>query len=526
MVDASLIQNLIRQEFKSDPPVDRSAKASGLFNPFGSVVQGQFGDRPVQMGPAPGPRTQASASVPLKNLYNRFMTYIHSTPKQRTEQGITRGVQNFDKALGKLLDAMVSLDGGNTDLAKVRRFLENLSDSAKPATSRGIEFDVLLKIRLDMHIAKWNDKEIKVVYKAVQSGYAKLTQELNQLKGSGREHKSISGHREFTGKLVGSFFREMVARGNTAERAKCGIELKDANGAKPDRLGIANDRISTTIQNSVAAAEQNVEIHPGGDPENASKSFAYRMALGRLLDAMMPDDRHPINHDAFDLPLKDLRAITETSTKTDLEAFKKNFVNHVAVYSSAQLIKLEANTKAAIDRLNVQYNIKKDETLLSDLDTLILVKDDLSNELESRAASIPQVLKDLFKTVLSSNEDKASNKELSKLCHDYHQALHALKQVRQEQSDQASEIDDMDPLKESIKKYSPGMLSEISDQMEAIGLEWPQSRRYQFDRESEPMTLLNMATTIKHFLSSQNFDLLEISNRSKRPAPATTHNAV
>ncbi|MBK7542632.1 MAG: hypothetical protein IPI57_12805 [Candidatus Competibacteraceae bacterium] len=105
-LDPGRIQALISQNFDS-------ARATG-----------QLGGRAVQMGQAQGPRAQPSESGfanKAKNLLDRAVTFIRSNPEQRTEQGIARGVQNFDKALGKLLDAMKPDNKGDIDFAKFNR---------------------------------------------------------------------------------------------------------------------------------------------------------------------------------------------------------------------------------------------------------------------------------------------------------------------------------------------------------------------------------------------------------------------
>ncbi|MBK8896530.1 MAG: hypothetical protein IPN66_04745 [Candidatus Competibacteraceae bacterium] len=123
-IDPNQIQALISQNFDS-------ARATG-----------QLGGRAVQMGQAQPPRVQASASGfinKIKSLYDRGIR------EQRAEEGITRGIKNLDKALGKLFN---EANKDNIDLANVLRRLEALPDSAKSATSRGVKFDELMKARL------------------------------------------------------------------------------------------------------------------------------------------------------------------------------------------------------------------------------------------------------------------------------------------------------------------------------------------------------------------------------------------
>ncbi|MBK8964125.1 MAG: hypothetical protein IPM75_13860 [Candidatus Competibacteraceae bacterium] len=98
-IDPNRIQALISQSFDS-------ARAPG-----------QLGGRSVQMVQAQAPRVQPSASGfinKVKSLYDRGVR------EQRAEEGITRGVKNFDKALSKLLDAMNPAKG-NINLDKIQR---------------------------------------------------------------------------------------------------------------------------------------------------------------------------------------------------------------------------------------------------------------------------------------------------------------------------------------------------------------------------------------------------------------------
>ncbi len=144
-IDPSRMQALITQNFdKAQAP-------------------GQLGGHSVQMGPAPGSRAQSSDSGfanKAKNLLDRAVTFIRNTPEQRAEEGIARGVKSFDKALGKLFDAMKPNDMG-IDFAKFSRRLDALPDSAKSATSRGADYKELFKARLNLLVAKTADEELK-----------------------------------------------------------------------------------------------------------------------------------------------------------------------------------------------------------------------------------------------------------------------------------------------------------------------------------------------------------------------------
>ena len=144
-IDPSRMQALLSQDFDN-------ARAPG-----------QLGGRSVQMGQAEGSRVQPSASGfinKVKSLYDRDIRL------QRAEEGVTRGVKNFDKALDKLLDAMKPDNKGDIDLAKARRCLEALPGSAKSATSRGADYDELFKARLNLLVAKTANEELEGLGKA------------------------------------------------------------------------------------------------------------------------------------------------------------------------------------------------------------------------------------------------------------------------------------------------------------------------------------------------------------------------
>lgn len=137
-IDPSRIQSLISQNFDS-------ARAPG-----------QLDGRSVQVGQAPESRAQPAGSMfanKAKNLLDRAVTFVRSNSEQRAEQGIARGVKSFDKALGKLLDAMKPDNKGDVDVAKFSRRLDALSGSAKSATSRGVDYKALLEERLKQYAA-------------------------------------------------------------------------------------------------------------------------------------------------------------------------------------------------------------------------------------------------------------------------------------------------------------------------------------------------------------------------------------
>ena len=137
---------------------------------FGNAqTPGRLGEHSAQIGPAQPPRAQPSESGfanKAKNLLDRAVTFIRSNSEQRAEQGIARGVQNFDKALGKLLDAMKPDDKGDIDFAKLSRRLDALPGSAKAATSRGADYKELFKARLDLLVAGEPDHELEGLSKA------------------------------------------------------------------------------------------------------------------------------------------------------------------------------------------------------------------------------------------------------------------------------------------------------------------------------------------------------------------------
>jgi hypothetical protein len=171
-LDPGRIQALISQNFDS-------AQATG-----------QLGGRAVQMGQAQGPRAQPSESGfanKAKNLLDRAVTFIRSNPEQRTEQGIARGVQNFDKALGKLLDAMKPDNKGDIDFAKFNRRLDALPDSAKSATSRGVDYKELLEERLKQYTANLGPQALDGAHKNNLSALQQLNWEHVRIKGSERQ---------------------------------------------------------------------------------------------------------------------------------------------------------------------------------------------------------------------------------------------------------------------------------------------------------------------------------------------------
>ena len=88
-----------------------------------------------------------------KNLLDRAVTFVRSNSEQRAEQGIARGVKSFDKALGKLLEAMKPDDKGDVDVAKFSRRLDALPGNAKSVTSRGVDYKALLEERLKQYAA-------------------------------------------------------------------------------------------------------------------------------------------------------------------------------------------------------------------------------------------------------------------------------------------------------------------------------------------------------------------------------------
>jgi hypothetical protein len=173
-IDPNRIQVLLSQSFDS------------------ARVPGQLGGRAVQMGPAQPPRVEPSASGfinKVKSLYDRGIR------EQRAEEGITRGVKSFDKAFGKLMDAMNPAKG-DIDPTKIRRHLEALPSSARSATSRGADYNELLGARLKQHIGKLGNDELYELFKVNQSSLSHLTQKSERLESSllssGREQKIVN----------------------------------------------------------------------------------------------------------------------------------------------------------------------------------------------------------------------------------------------------------------------------------------------------------------------------------------------
>ena len=158
---------------------------------FGNAqTPGRLGEHSAQIGPAQPPRAQPSESGfanKAKNLLDRAVTFIRSNSEQRAEQGIARGVQNFDKALGKLLDAMKPDDKGDIDFAKLSRRLDALPGSAKAATSRGVDYKELLEGRLKQYTANLDPQALDGAHENHRSALQQLKWENVRVKGSERQ---------------------------------------------------------------------------------------------------------------------------------------------------------------------------------------------------------------------------------------------------------------------------------------------------------------------------------------------------
>lgn len=164
-IDPSRMQALISQNFAS------------------TRAPGQLGEHSVRIiDPPPAPRVQPSASGfinKLKSLYDRDIR------QQRAEEGITRGVKNVDKALGKLLDAIKTpMNRGVFDLAKIQRRLEALPSSARSATSRGADYNELIEARLKLYIGKLDNDQLYELSMANRSSLSRLTQKNERLESS------------------------------------------------------------------------------------------------------------------------------------------------------------------------------------------------------------------------------------------------------------------------------------------------------------------------------------------------------
>ncbi len=149
-----------------------------ITQPFDNArAPGQLGGRAVQMGQAQGPRAQPSESGfanKAKNLLDRAVTYVRSNSEQRAEAGIARGVQNFDKAFGKLMDAMKPDDTYGVDFAKLCRRLDALPGSAKSATSRGVDYNALLEKRFKQYAAESDPQTLKSAHENIRSALQQL----------------------------------------------------------------------------------------------------------------------------------------------------------------------------------------------------------------------------------------------------------------------------------------------------------------------------------------------------------------
>lgn len=284
-IDPNRIQALISQSFDS-------ARAPG-----------QLGGRSVQMVQAQAPRVQPSASGfinKVKSLYDRGVR------EQRAEEGITRGVKNFDKALSKLLDAMNPAKG-NINLDKIQRHLEALPSSAHSATSRGADHNELIEARLKLYIGKLGNDQLYELSMVNRSSLFHLTQKSERLESSllssDREQKIVNFGKKQLENLGTVFSKELD------EREK----FKDA--------GFSADQM-VSFRQSGGKSEDIAEFKKEGFTNSEIKLYAgFAVAEAKSLKSEYQRLNIPVNEKTI---VKDFKA---SHIKEDMEVLGSGNVN-------------------------------------------------------------------------------------------------------------------------------------------------------------------------------------------------------
>lgn len=175
ILSAAQIDQLIRQDFV-DPPL------------------GKWSGYRVQIGQAQASVAPAANSNLIKNLWNRIIAYIHSTPTLRAADGLIRGVEQFSKALGNLLGALMPDSQKAVDIAQVRHRLQVLPSSAGSAVAQGADYDNLFQARLQKHVARLDDRQLRALCEGRDSAIKTLERQYEKLESrwfSKRERKIV-----------------------------------------------------------------------------------------------------------------------------------------------------------------------------------------------------------------------------------------------------------------------------------------------------------------------------------------------
>ncbi len=252
---------------------------------------------------AQAPRVQPSASGfinKVKSLYDRGVR------EQRAEEGITRGVKNFDKALSKLLDAMNPAKG-NINLDKIQRHLEALPSSAHSATSRGADHNELIEARLKLYIGKLGNDQLYELSMVNRSSLFHLTQKSERLESSllssDREQKIVNFGKKQLENLGTVFSKELD------EREK----FKDA--------GFSADQM-VSFRQSGGKSEDIAEFKKEGFTNSEIKLYAgFAVAEAKSLKSEYQRLNIPVNEKTI------VRAFKASNIKGDMEVLGSGNVN-------------------------------------------------------------------------------------------------------------------------------------------------------------------------------------------------------